>query len=192
MEGLNRAMWTGVPAPRRVSGNKKVARGASVFLRAPLVQRCLGLVPRQRHWSDRGLHPVPLTRHDFRSHRVPGVLAKTARTPGYLLQPLSRRRKLQSPGHRQECLCHIAFRVPLTRHDFRSHRVPGVLAKNARTPGYLLESLSRRRNIQSPRHRQECAYHIAFRLWQRRVLPITSAANVAPTLLSVSRGCASA
>ena len=66
-------------------------------MRAPLVKGCHGLVPRQRHWSDRGLHPVPLTRHGFRSHRVPGVLAKNARTPGYLLKPLSRRRNIQSP-----------------------------------------------------------------------------------------------
>src|SRR5216684_6372930 len=27
------------------------------------------LVPRQRHWSNRGLHPVPLTRHAFERER---------------------------------------------------------------------------------------------------------------------------
>src|SRR5229473_156921 len=41
-------------------------------------------MPRQRHWNHVAT-PVPLTRHESYGTSLPGVLAKSARTPGYRL-----------------------------------------------------------------------------------------------------------
>jgi hypothetical protein len=51
----------------------------------------LKFVPRQRHWMIGAFIPVPLTRHKTKKPGDQGLLAKSARTPGYRLSPLTRR-----------------------------------------------------------------------------------------------------
>src|SRR4029077_15587873 len=78
----------------RDSGVKKVARGASAFCEHPWLSSSIQVVPRQRHWITKRRCIAISSAADAAQNDVPlyqGLLAKGARTPGYLLLPLSRR-----------------------------------------------------------------------------------------------------
>jgi hypothetical protein len=78
----------------RDSGTKKVARGASAFCEHPWLSMSIRSCRASGTGSsneDASRLPVPLTRHKNYVPRYQGCSQKAARTPGYLLLPLSRR-----------------------------------------------------------------------------------------------------